>query len=523
MPRIIARHHTLLIALVITTLPTITSAQPTPYLVQDPSTGSSDPTHLTPIGDRLAFYARDEIFGMEMRITDGTPAGTHLVKDVVPGPQPYNVDDLNFFPPTFGITWTLVADLSGLVMFINKSLEPGDFYGLWLSNGPASDAVEVTSWDFFFRPLMIVSGGNQAFMSLWGEIWRTDGTSVGTYRAAQLQSSNATSFLRPFAGRAYYWDADGATVEVRSCDGAPDSTQRLASFNRHLSVTMSRTTDHVLFNGRDNDHGIELWAASLIPADDGALVVDIWPGPDSSEPGEFAHWGDRALFSADDGLHGRELWLTNGTPGGTYLLADIAWGPNYSDPEQLTPAGPAVFFTADDGYTGRELWVTEGPVHGTRQLTDLAPGFASIQIGDMLGHRGMLYFVAATPDEGLELWQSDGTAAGTFRHTDIAPGPTSSEPRDLTIAGDKLYFSAFTADHGRELWALDLPAAGDLNADFSFTADDAQRFFTCLRGCDVATVPFNCTLPEFGRADIDQDIDVDTADLATFQRLSFEN
>jgi ELWxxDGT repeat protein len=41
-------------------------------------------------------------------------------------------------------------------------------------------------------------------------------------------------------------------------------------------------------------------------------------------PAEITALGERrALFVADDGVRGSELWFTDGTPGGTHLVADI--------------------------------------------------------------------------------------------------------------------------------------------------------------------------------------------------------
>jgi ELWxxDGT repeat protein len=56
---------------------------------------------------------------------------------------------------------------------------------------------------------------------------------------------------------------------------------------------------------------------------------------------------------------GRELWQSDGTPGGTKLVADIHPGPGDSHPAELTPVGRALYFSADDGTRGRELWKRE--------------------------------------------------------------------------------------------------------------------------------------------------------------------
>ena len=100
---------------------------------------------------------------------------------------------------------------------------------------------------------------------------------------------------------------------------------------------------------------MELWKTDGTPPGT-ALVRDMVPGPDSSDPEGLTAAGGRLFFSARDGLHGRELWTSDGTARGTRRVQDIAPGSSSSAPTRLTPLGDHLFFTADDGVTGRELW-----------------------------------------------------------------------------------------------------------------------------------------------------------------------
>lgn len=72
-----------------------------------------------------------------------------------------------------------------------------------------------------------------------------------------------------------------------------------------------------------------------------SLAADIDPGSVSSDPGGLTavtgstiEAGTGAVrFAATDAAHGRELWASDGTRGGTTLLADIDPGAASSDPE----------------------------------------------------------------------------------------------------------------------------------------------------------------------------------------------
>ncbi|NCS52900.1 hypothetical protein GQR42_06985 [Microcystis aeruginosa FD4] len=57
-----------------------------PFLVKDIFLGfSSSPGGLTVVGNTLFFWANDGVNGVELWKSDGTAAGTVLVKDIEPG------------------------------------------------------------------------------------------------------------------------------------------------------------------------------------------------------------------------------------------------------------------------------------------------------------------------------------------------------------------------------------------------------------------------------------------------------
>ncbi len=106
---------------------------------------------------------------------------------------------------------------------------------------------------------------------------------------------------------------------------------------------------------------------------------------------------------------GRELWRTDGTAGGTFLLADIAAGPSSSNPSDLTQLGSQFFFSASSIESGTELWVTDGTPAGTRQVTDIVPGPESSYPSNFVALNGSLYFTAYTQTSGSVVWKSDGS------------------------------------------------------------------------------------------------------------------
>ena len=212
----------------------------------------------------------------------------------------------------------------------------------------------------------------------------------------------------------------------------------------------------VLFSAADDLNGFELWRSDGTPGGT-RMVADLYPGRVGSYPSGFIILGGDAYFTADDGVTGRELWRSDGTDAGTRLVLDLCPGPCDSRIEELAIFANRLFFGAWDGGPAAGLWTSDGTAAGTHEVKtgfrlDVPPaGFAVFA--------GRLYFAGDDGASGREPWTSDGTAAGTAMVADICPG-CSSFPLALTPTGAQLFFTAFEPVHGRELWRTDGTAAG---------------------------------------------------------------
>jgi ELWxxDGT repeat protein len=247
------------------------------------------------------------------------------------------------------------------------------------------------------------------------------------------------------------------------------------------------------------------------------LVKDINPGiasaisVASSRP--LAEAGGQLFFAADNGIGGEALWKSDGSPGGTTLVADIAPELTFAQISWLTNANDTVFFSANDGTHGSELWKSDGSLAGTTLVADIHPGSATSFPEWLTNVNGTLFFHALDPvgwglwksdgsaagtvllkrhaapmtnllnvngtlyytsNEGAGgfvngLWRSDGTAAGTIlvKTFDAVPQPDPLLPpqpsmRSLTAVGRQLFFVAYTSGRGYELWKSDGSPASTL-------------------------------------------------------------
>src|SRR6478672_10323876 len=97
-----------------------------------------DPQDLTVVGNRVFFTADDGVHGRELWVSDGSSAGTHMVKDIFPGVDadyaPYwpggltPVGGLLYFSATDGVhgyePW--ISDGTDLGTHMIKDIEPTD-------------------------------------------------------------------------------------------------------------------------------------------------------------------------------------------------------------------------------------------------------------------------------------------------------------------------------------------------------------------------------------------------------------
>ncbi len=388
------------------------------------------------VGTTTYFAANDGTAGLELWKTDGTEAGTVLVKDIEAGAG-------HSEPSKF------VAFGANKFLFYAKTAASG--YELWISDGTDAGttmvkeirAAAANGVDPDESPLPVVIGSTAFFTADNGttgfELWKTDGTSGGTVLVKDVNpgapSLSATSFAPSFAvvGTRLYFDATTATQgsELWTSDGTEAGTTLVKD----------------LFTGND-----PMNAAS----------------PNSSSPGNLTPFGTKLIFTATTAADGTELFITDGTDAGTTIIKDIFPGQannmvNSSGSQPIGVLGSTLYFSANDGTNGVELWKTDGTSAGTSLVKDIYTGGTDgVSQNDRgLVFDGRLYFVGETLANGRELFTSDGTADGTVLDTDVNPGATgNSNIASLTVAAGKLYFIAKTDATGLELWARGPGAPG---------------------------------------------------------------
>ncbi len=438
---------------------------------------------LRPIGTDLLFFADDGVHGTELWASDGTSAGTRLVKDVSPGPGygvPYGYS---------GITAV------GSTAFF-QGFTADHRFELWKSDGTEAGTAEVKNATTVKSSLPVFLGHlTSTFGRIGGrflfdaddgisglEPWVTDGTAASTQQLADLgPESNwgGPTQLFPDAGLLYGFNIP----ELWETDGTPAGTSPLLpSGTLSVASPLVALGSSWYFTGRDATTDAELWKTDGTAAGT-QRVKDIRPGSNGSMLGVegMTAFGSTLLFSANDGVHGYELWKSDGTTAGTVLLKDLSGDPYGGDPREITPLGPvAVFTTGSSDSSERDLWVTNGTTAGTVLLKQNASGLVR------LGNRA--FFTAIHPLGGREPWVTDGTPAGTVLLRDVWAGLGSSVSMSFnggntkTIVGSVFYFVADNGFAGTELFGATSTGAFNVMDIYPGPRSSDVDWMTPLRG-----------------------------------------
>ena len=347
-----------------------------PQLVRDIELeDASIPEFITAVGNIAYYKARDNEHGDELWKSDGTEAGTALVKDIFPG-------SIGSYP-------NVLTNVNGTLYFIANDGVNGRV--LWKSDGTEAGTVpavispinELTSITFIDYASAI---GNTFFFiandNINGqELWKSDGTESGTIPVKDINPG----------------------------------------INGSLSSELAPVGNILYFTANDGVHGYELWKTDGTESGT-VLVKDINSGGNASDPRDLTAVGNMLYFMADDGINGQELWKSDGTESGTVLVNNLYAGSEVSGIRDLASVGNTLyFFSTINGVPGAGLWKSDGTLAGTQFIKNIYSEGEATGALEWAAVNGTLYFVAFSDINYLELWQSDGTAEGTRLVQDCTP------------------------------------------------------------------------------------------------------
>jgi ELWxxDGT repeat protein len=305
-----------------------------------------------PINNVLLFQANDGTHGSELWKTDGTNAGTSLVKDINPGKNSLQITTFN--------------SLNNKFIFCGKdSATMG--VKIWQTDGTSTSLIKTIlpgSMNAYISAIALSKFKTQLIFALTGftfnipqvtpvnQLYSTDGTNAGTKLIYDFQSANiATAFgiLTPTIGSKFYLTTY--------------SNQGGILWGSNGTAAGTKITKSIANSLVQNSGHIPLILTDFLETTRDSVSVKNFNG--------------KFFMIVDDSVHGYEPWITDGTTNGTKLVKDLYLNKGSSislDTFTFIYSKQGLYFTANDNKTGNELWLSDGTPANTTEVADINPG-----------------------------------------------------------------------------------------------------------------------------------------------------
>lgn len=366
------------------------------------------PRGLVRAGNQLFFIGYSSQDGYELWTTDGTTAGTHIVKDINPSGNAFSTSNcpgadnwlavMNnevYFPADDGATgaelWKSDGTAAGTVMVKDISA-----YGGSMDYTPCDTRMQRGNWGVVVNNTLYFTASDSTHGY---EIWKSDGTVSGTQLLADL--SNGPAGSDPYMFYAFnnrFCFQAGANFYI--CDGTAAGITRLS--------------------------------------------YDVAAQPDYTVLNDTLYFIGNGFVSSPD-LY--DLWRTDGTEAGTYSLAQGIRLPQNSPVSnrrfQLTAYHNKLYFT------GRNMQATKGGLWQSDGYASTLTWLHSGGVGKLVAAGNKLYFKSRDSISHTELWYTDGTTAGTkqvvYPGANGIQGPITSSALVINggvyVLNDSIYYT----------------------------------------------------------------------------------
>jgi ELWxxDGT repeat protein len=395
-------------------------------------------------GYKAFFAASDATNGEELWVTDGTVAGTRLVKDINPGAAGSDINEMARFNDK--VVFAANDGTNGMELWISDGTEDGTYLVKpiheWGDGSNPNAFTQINETQFVFRARNVDSqewvpsttDGEQYWL------WISDGTEEGTQLLYECdtrwpgQDNGTYHYHWMRVGRKVFFKADikeGVTKgeELWVTDGTAAGTQMVKDINWEV---MNPATPE---DGKTRNSAID-------------QMVNFY--------------NEKLFFKAWTPDVGNEPWASDGTEEGTYMIKDtdptkgdngIGNGGNMTEVAQFPYNGKvygrgwdAENRTIQLGATNLERDNFEILVVNKSPLSSGIDARINAWPDPGVEFDGVYMFCGQSGDNpeldynfGGELHYTDGTTVTL--QSDLAPGATQSNwVKELTVAGGSLYW-----------------------------------------------------------------------------------
>lgn len=386
-------------------------------------------------------------------MSDGTPQGTRMLKDLAPGTASSN-------PRTFTNCWDVVyfATDSGLYASRDGSSERLVNMGATSPLGLLNPGTFTCHNGRFVFTQADTSGGSEPW---YFPPWPMTGAAPAARRVADVKpgpsGSNPSNFVS--CGTALFFTADDGVhgEELWTWSGAQDAPPTLvadlnpgssgAGFGSSL-VCLANSV--LFFAGNNGATGPEPWRYRL-GIDAAPTPLEVVPGDAGSSPSSFVARGRDVFFVATAGGLTELFSIPAGLDSGASPSVFLRFGssPGSGSPRALTVAGGRLFFLATTDAGLERPWSSAGTAVEPLLPAQLNPCSMSKFVPLPAG--GVLMYGVSCANGTPQWWHYDpGTKTMYAVGTGVTIGGSLQFGRDVAILGGKVLVAGRSLATGRE-------------------------------------------------------------------------
>ncbi|MCC6000756.1 MAG: hypothetical protein JJU19_07815, partial [Pararhodobacter sp.] len=424
---------------------------------------NSDPSQFQVLGNgKVVFFADDGVHGREPWVTDGTPEGTFMLRDLTPGPEgttgfSSNTRLLDDGRLLINNAYVTDGTREGTVPYDPEPAPDPEFPRQpdLFGRGINQDAYPVERVSFPVglsetRSLFAANGAQKISADRFQgfELVEKVPESAGTF-SFQIFAEHGSRFAMMISG------PDGSVFRSGSAHRSLFGDDPDANANTSISVPVQDLGDGPIV--------ISAMAPAVrVTNDQDARISVTYSGANGSVTQESIH------FSAPGTRWMAPSFETMQALGDGPISVSAVRGEVRDEGNTTRTINLRYELTDFHGVipTGRELWVTDGTEAGTRMIADILPGAIGSDVSNFmrfLDGRVLFSAVDGTPPEAGEpaasLWITDGTSGGTIKLSDgvgqIDPSMINRDP--ISPGQDKL---VILSRGGNALWVTDGTPAG---------------------------------------------------------------
>lgn len=419
------------------------------------------------LGNTLFFAGNDGSTGIELWKTDGTAAGTVLVKDINKVSSTPSSGVSGLFAFNGKVYFSADDGINGIELWTSDGTEAGTLLvkniNTQITGIKGSDPGRFTA---FNGALYFTARPNGQSVSLW----RTDGTTGGTIKLTDDEYADMGQLT--VVGPSLYFTRYGSQ-DLWKTDGTVAGTKKIIT-DDYYTVDLLRNIDNelVFIKNTTNRQNIRLY--KLNPADDNPVLLQSFDEPlygdididNITAVGSNLYFEIRSVNQSGQGTDA--VWKSNKTPAGTTLVKAYSWsrGSSGSNMEGFIAYNNKLYFSST---VPHKLYTTDGTDAGT------------IKVSDVILTQGLRPILS----DGKIFWGVSGqlwSYNGSVLKKEIDQ-PTN--PQQLSDVNGRLYFTVGN-EYSKTLWNNDASPLLSVTRDNQSLQDAGSIAFTSKK--DSASV-----------------------------------